>query len=133
MAQLTETEQKMLDNLGPLLADQVVAKLATMNQDQPAPLDSEQVREIVQSELGQSLKPQFIGLSQAIIEDLPAKLTHHICMAQDCGTCEPLISKIRAETLAKIDERVPGTREALANWDALNTPAPSELAEATGD
>ena len=62
---------------------------------------------------------------QALRAVLGQALTHHLCLNPACVSCKPRVAAIRADTIDKIEDRVPGTREGLESYEALNKPVAS--------
>ena len=57
-------------------------------------------------------------LDRIMIARHPARM----CNNNDCQTCLEQRQSLTLDVLARIEERVPGTREAIATWELRNTP-----------
>ena len=86
-----------------------------MKQESPEPLTAKELQQVVHLEV--------VQLGQALQEDLTKELNHHLCIDAACVICKPTVDGIRARTIEKIEERLPGTMEGLQSYEALNTPA----------
>lgn len=110
---LTESEKRIADAMGPMVAEQVLAGLTEMRQNDPKPPTA-----LTLEEISAALKTEVLQLAQT----LEADLTHHLCLEQACKVCPGAVKKIRKETLSEIEERLPGTIEGLKNYEILSTP-----------
>ena len=77
---------------------------------------------LVLKEFQNAVHVGFLQAGQALRTNLAQALTHHLCSNTACVSCKPTIAAIRADTLDKIEDRVPGTLERLEDYEALNTP-----------
>ena len=61
-------------------------------------------------------------LAEALDGILTTRHPGGMCEKDDCQLCIEQRQTITLDVLARIEERVPGTREAIANYELRNTP-----------
>ena len=123
MVAMNETDLEIV-RLNKEAIDAAVAGLetrlkATMNQDPPEGLAAADIQKIVHAEvelLGDALTAKFDQV-------------HHVCEDSACDSCRPVVAKIRADTIDKVEDRVPGTKERIQDYDTLNAPIEAPAAD----
>ena len=61
-------------------------------------------------------------LAQQLDRRLSARHPAGLCDDDECRICQKQRDEITLKTLQKIEERVPGTRDAVAEWQLMNMP-----------
>ena len=70
-------------------------------------------------ELAQRTAPVAAGTRT---QDERSQHPHGICQDEQCQPCMNARNNIRLDTLNKIEERIPGVKEQLKDWEVMNSP-----------
>ena len=74
------------------------------------------------TQIAEAVEKRVSIICQKLVDEAEARHPFGFCHDDDCQPCRVERNRIGVDVLNKVEERIPRTKELLADWELMNTP-----------